>query len=198
MSEYPGIEMTLATNHLGGFLLTHELLRFDCFNNKYARIVIVSSSLHDPDIKSTVNSLVLDLDNLDGSKGYTKMDFYKRSKLCNLWFMYQLAKILPLHITANALSPGFIPSTELGRNSGFLGNILMKWVLPLFPFRKSLAYGAEAYIQLILDPTLLEISGKYFVDRQICQSSIDSLDEAKQLTCWKWSCEAVGIVDYGK
>ena len=112
--------------------------------------------------------------------------------------MYHLAKILPKLITVDAFSPGFIPTTDLSRGSGFLGNIFMKWILPLFPFTRSLDFGAEAYLQLILDPKLLGVSGRYFADHQERQSSVESLDEAKQRICWEWSCKATGIANYGQ
>ncbi len=73
----------------------------------------------------------------------------------------------------------------------------MKWILPIFPFTKSLDYGAEAYLYLILDLSLDGVTGKYFDGQEQVDSSVDARDETKQNICWEWSCKITGIEKFG-
>jgi NAD(P)-dependent dehydrogenase (short-subunit alcohol dehydrogenase family) len=92
-----GIEKTLATNHLGPFLLTNLLV--DRVRSAPAgRIVNVASESH---------ASAIDWDNLEGERGYNFFRAYLLSKACNLLFTYELARRLAATaVTVNAVSPG--------------------------------------------------------------------------------------------
>lgn len=95
-----GLEMTFAVNHLAYFLLTHLLL--DMLKaSAPARVVNVSSEAH--------RRATLDLDNLQGERGYAGWRQYCRSKLLNLLFTYELARqVEGSGVTVNALHPGWV------------------------------------------------------------------------------------------
>ncbi len=78
-----GIEMTFALNHLGYFLLSH-LLMPQLSAAPRARIVNVASAAH--------KGVTLDFDDLQGEERYNRWLAYKRSKLCNILFTYELAR----------------------------------------------------------------------------------------------------------
>ena len=80
-----GIEMTLALNHLSYFLLTHLLLPA-LRATPTSRIVNVASEAH--------RGVSLDFDNLQGESRYNRWLAYKRSKLANLLFTYELSRQL--------------------------------------------------------------------------------------------------------
>ena len=93
-----GFERTFALNHLGYFLMTKKLLPL-VEKSDYKRIVNVSSSAH--------YGIDFEFDNMNGEKKYAGFDTYKKSKLANVMFTYELAKrIEGTGITANCLHPG--------------------------------------------------------------------------------------------
>ena len=100
-----GVEAQFATNHLGHFLLVTSLLDHLA---QGARIVMVSSSAHRGAPKGGI-----DFDNLSGSKGYSALRTYGRSKLANVLFANSLARRLEGRATVNSLHPGVI-ATNLG------------------------------------------------------------------------------------
>jgi len=101
-----GFELQFGSNHLGHFALTGQLLPL-LINTPGSRVVTVSSLAHK-------GSEIL-FDNLDGSKGYKKFQFYGQSKLANLMFARELDKRLKQHglqTISLACHPG-ISSTNL-------------------------------------------------------------------------------------
>ncbi|MGI9608510.1 MAG: oxidoreductase [Acidimicrobiales bacterium] len=106
-----GFERHFGTNHLGHFALTGLLLdRLDAA--PAARVVTVSSiAHHDADIS---------FDNLqyDGREGYTPMGAYRRSKLANLLFAFELQRRLTAVRSSTisvAVHPG-VSDTNLGHH----------------------------------------------------------------------------------
>ena len=79
-----GIEMTLALNHLAYFLLTNLLLE-QLQATPGARIVNVASAAHAGE--------ALDFDDLQLTRRYNGWTAYRRSKLCNLLFTYELPEL---------------------------------------------------------------------------------------------------------
>src|SRR2546426_12342645 len=90
-----GFELTFAVNHLGHFLLTNLLLG-RLAANASGRIVIVASGVHDPQFRTGMPKAritdIRTLAEIDGdSDGRLR---YVNSKLCNLWFAYELVRRL--------------------------------------------------------------------------------------------------------
>eukprot|EP01097_Dermamoeba_algensis_P004866 TRINITY_DN3124_c0_g1_i1.p1 TRINITY_DN3124_c0_g1~~TRINITY_DN3124_c0_g1_i1.p1 ORF type:complete len:384 (+),score=76.60 TRINITY_DN3124_c0_g1_i1:52-1203(+) len=103
-----GYDLIFQTNHLGHFLLTILLLPYTAPNS---RIVVVSSEVHDPDAKTTLPDPGQDFPKTGDAEEWNKYlargdplpidgvstagtRRYSRSKLCNVLFTYQLARIL--------------------------------------------------------------------------------------------------------
>ena len=107
-----GNEMTLATNHLGPFLLTSLLLDL-LQKSPAARIVNVASMAYKFS-KPT-------LDDIQSERSYSAMWQYGTSKLWNIMFTQELARRLRAHgignITTNSLHPGAV-ATGYGQQSG--------------------------------------------------------------------------------
>ncbi|KAJ1552713.1 hypothetical protein HK096_010697, partial [Nowakowskiella sp. JEL0078] len=135
-----GFEATLAGNHLGHMALALQVIEAGALVN--ARVVVVSSSLHDQKTRmgKSDTGFTFDFDELKGivkEDQFESMVMYRKSKLANVWFAYELARYVEknqLKITVNALCPGFVPNTGLSRESSFFTNLIMHYVLPLFPF----------------------------------------------------------------
>lgn len=107
-----GFEIVFGTNHLGHFLLTNLLLPL-IENN--GRITVVSSDMHNPPQGELT---------YPGAEALAYPDSdvnnrYSQSKLCNLYFTYELAKRLDKigsNITVNAFNPGLIINTNFHEN----------------------------------------------------------------------------------
>ncbi len=172
-----GIEMTFALNHLGYFLLTNLLLGM-LKENAPARIVSVSSVAH--------LGTRLDFSNLQiaGWEGY------KRSKLANLLFTYELARRLEgSRVTANALHPGLVASNFGMNNRGLFR--LAKPLINLFSISNE--QGARTSIFLASSPEVEGVSGRYFVKCAPQRSSEASYDREAAGKLWEVSARMTGI-----
>ena len=175
-----GIEMTLAVNHLGYFLLTLELL--DLLKaGAPSRIINVSSSAH--------GAGSFDLNDINLKKRYRSWQAYGRSKLANVLFTYELARRLNSNhippVTVNALHPGYV-ATQIGTNNG----LLAKWGVNLWhklPFNKfpiTPEEGAQTIVYLATSPEVEGVTGKYFYECKVANSSPLSYDS--DLACKVW------------
>lgn len=171
-----GVEMTFLVNHLAPFLLTNLLLD-PLKKSAPSRIINISSEGH--------RQGVIDMDDLDSSKGYFGMKAYGRSKLANLLFTYELARRLEgSGATVNALHPGHIATDIWKTEFGFFGPFL-KWLMSKVALTPQ--EGAENSIYLASSPEVEGISGKYFIKNEPASSSAASNDEDSARALWALS-----------
>ncbi len=107
-----GFELQFGINHLGHFALTAHLLPLLRAGSD-SRIVSVSSI--------AARKARIRFNNLDGSKGYHPLRFYRQSKLANLLFALELQKRLQRSGASTislACHPGLSATNILSRNSG--------------------------------------------------------------------------------
>jgi len=202
-----GFEAVFGVNHLGHFLFANLFIRFLAHP---ARIVFVSSNTHDPALKIkmsppnyTTARLLAYPDDQEIS-----MKRYSNSKLCNLLCTYHFAKLLQKSgytsesnklITVNAWNPGLTTGTGLGREHGMIVNAVFKYVLPYLPLHwvipdmNTVSDAGKQLADLITNPSLEEVTAKYFDHSAEKKSSVDSYDEEKQLDLWKTSVELVKL-----
>jgi retinol dehydrogenase-12 len=173
-----GYEMTLATNHLGPFLLTSLLLDL-LQKSPAARIVNVASMAYRFS-KPT-------LDDLQSEQSYSPVWEYGNTKLWNIMFTQELAKRLREHgirnVTTNALHPGAV-ATGYGQQTGGI----ISAVLALGrPFMLSPEKGAETSIFLATDPSVAATSGGFFSKKEPepVKSSFNTAANNEKL--WKMS-----------
>jgi len=118
-----GFELQFGTNHLGHFALTAHLLPM-VMATPLSRIVTVSSI--------AARRARIRFDNLDGSKGYNPMTFYRQSKLSNLLFALELQNRLERAESSSisvACHPGISVTNLLSRGSGKETGAVMKWIM---------------------------------------------------------------------
>lgn len=176
-----GVEMTFALNHLNYFLLTHLLLPM-LQAAAPARIVNVASQAH--------RDVTLDFDDLQGEERYDRWIAYKRSKLANIMFTYELARRIDGGgVTVNALHPGFV-ATDIGARHGFVPTLA--WRIGCL-FAISPERGGRTPLHLATDSRLEGVSGKYFIDCAPMQSSPQSYDTAAQARLWDVSLNLTGL-----
>ena len=178
------IEMTFALNHLSYFLLT-DLLLDHLRKAPRARIINVSSCAHE----SPGNFRMEDLPEPSGNGGYPA---YKRSKLCNILFTYELARRLEgENVTVNALHPGLV-RTNIARNNGLLGRVVNFFigVRGITPDK-----GAETPVYLAASPEVEGVTGRYFVDCRPAPSASISYDAELAARLWDMSASLTAAGD---
>ncbi|HSC46627.1 MAG TPA: SDR family oxidoreductase [Gammaproteobacteria bacterium] len=176
-----GIERSFAVNHLAPFLLTKLLLDL-VLAAPAGRVVNVTSEIHAGSI---------DFDNLQGERSYGFMAAYKRNKLANILFTYELAhRLADGRITVNCFSPG--PTrTRFGDDMTGLPRLfplLFKRVPFLF---KSPEQGAETGVYLTASPAVAGISGRYFFRNRDERTKPVSYDIAAAKRLWDVSEQLV-------
>jgi WW domain-containing oxidoreductase len=145
-----GLEMQFLVNHIGHFQLVTGLLPS---LKSDGRVVMVSSNA----VRAAPREGVM-FDNLDGSRGYSSITFYGQSKLANALFAKELSR--RGHI-ANALHPGVIASTNLGRHLTGVAQLI--WPLAK-RLTKSIPQGAATQTLLAAHPALGDVSGQFWAD----------------------------------
>lgn len=169
-----GAEKTFVLNHLAYFLLTTLLLGHLREN---ARIVNVSSNAH-------LNGQ-LDLNDLNLDRFYFGFTAYRRSKLANVLFTYELARRLTgRQITVNALHPGGVATNIFSTDFSIFGP-LFKWIVSWFTLPPG--QGADNTVYLATSPEVEAVTGKYFVKREAVASSPLSYDVDLAKRLWEVS-----------
>jgi len=153
VNSVDGIELTFATNVLGYFLFTQELLDL-LKQSAPSRIINVASSFASD----------LDLDDLQFERRpFESFRAYAQSKACDRMLTWAFARRLEgIGVTVNAMTPGLIAETELYRNTQ---PELMQRLTQRAGGRTS-AQGADTAVWLASDSDLQDVSSKFFEDRQ--------------------------------
>jgi light-dependent protochlorophyllide reductase len=208
-----GFETTFGVNHLGHFLLVNLMLAQMA---PPARIVIVSSGTHDPAQTTGMPPPMYrrarflarpdeDTKALNDERGTAGRRAYTTSKLCNVLFTYELERRLRAEkvgtngfsITVNAFDPGLMPGTGLARDYGRFARFAWRFVLPaLRPFVpnvNSVARSGKSLANMVTEPRLERISGKYFQGTRDVPSSKDSYDPAMAAELWESSATMVRL-----
>lgn len=170
-----GIEITMATNHYGPFLLTHLLIDL-LKKSKPSRIVVVASELY--------KFSSLDLNNMNPTRKLPAYLYYV-SKYANILFTNELARRLEgTGVTANCLHPGMIDS-GIWRNVPFPLNLPVKLVCKTC--FKTPQQGAQTTLYLACSEEVEGVSGKYFMDCKEHSLSRGASDMNAAKKCWEIS-----------
>lgn len=165
-----GVELTFATNVLGYFLLTNELLDLLRASAPARLINVASSFAHD-----------LDLDDLGFERRpYESFKAYAQSKACDRLLTWAFARRLDgSGVTANAMTPSLITSTGLYRNAE---PELVKR-LTQYSGGRTIAEGADTAVWLASAPELEGVTNRFFQDREELECEFRNEDDEEKL--WK-------------
>ena len=170
-----GIEMQFAVNYLAGFLLS--LLVVEKINQSpNGRIINVASRGH--------KLGKINFEDINLEKKYDGLVAYTQSKLANILFTYRLAeKLKGTGITVNCLHPGGV-RTRIGTSNskGFY-----HWLWKLNPFLKSPESGAQTIVYLAESKEVEGLTGKYFYNCSLANSSKRSHDKEVARELWDLS-----------
>jgi NAD(P)-dependent dehydrogenase (short-subunit alcohol dehydrogenase family) len=172
-----GIELTFATNVLGYYLLTQELLPL-LKRSAPARIINVASAYASD----------LDLDDLQFvRRRFESFRAYAQSKACDRMLTWALARRLKgSRVTANAMTPGLITETGLYRNAE---PALVKRLTGYSGGRTS-AQGADTAVWLASSPEVEGLSGRFFEEREELPCEFRNKRAEEKL--WRLCGELVG------
>ncbi|MFX0005890.1 MAG: SDR family oxidoreductase [Candidatus Hermodarchaeota archaeon] len=174
-----GFEMNFAVHVLGPFLLTNLLLDI-LKKSAPSRIIVVASAAH--------KRAKIDFEDLQSeNKKYRLFSAYGISKLAEILFTYELSRRLEgTKVTANAVHPGVV-ATNLGRDQSKFSQWFAK------KFFKSPEEGAQTSIYLASSSEVEGITGKYFINKEPRESSIESYNEENAERLWKICEEMTGL-----
>lgn len=184
-----GFDVVFQSNHLGHFLLTNLLLPH---MEPEGRIFVTSSDMHDaPTYKMDwKGSEALAHPTPKMAENTIR---YSYSKLCNLYFVYELARKLSaqgVHIRVNAFNPGLMET-----NFMTLTKASILFVKKTMPNRfGDLEKSSTALAELVTSPNRIRESGLYF-DRSTnpIPSSKLSYNEVNARELWKSSEQYVNL-----
>ncbi|KAJ8968871.1 hypothetical protein NQ317_008127 [Molorchus minor] len=170
------LELTMATNHFGPFLLTHLLIEL-LKKSGPSRIVVVASELY--------RLASLNLNNLNPTSSWCPAYLYYVSKYANICFTLELARRLEgTGVTANCLHPGMVDS-GIWRNVPFPLNFAFKVVIK--GFFKTPLQGCQTSVFLACSEEVQKVTGRYFMDCKERGLSGGAADESKAKKLWELS-----------
>jgi retinol dehydrogenase-12 len=173
-----GYEMTLATNHLGPFLLTSLL--FDLLQKSPAARIVNVASMAYRFSKPT-------LDDLQSERSYSAVWEYGNTKLWNIMFTQELAERLRTHgitnVTTNCLHPGAV-ATGYGQQTGGIVGAALSLARP---FMISPEKGAQTSIFLATDAKVANVSGGFFSKKKLEPVKSDFNTPANNRRLWEMS-----------
>jgi NAD(P)-dependent dehydrogenase (short-subunit alcohol dehydrogenase family) len=167
-----GIETSFAVNHLAHFSLSLQLMPL-LRNADQSRIINVSSVAH-------TRSPKIDFTDIQEINSYIDYSAYSLSKHANILFSNELSnKLNGLGIKSNSLHPGVITTKLLYTGFGISGSPVEE--------------GCKTSVFLASDKSILNVSGKYFVDSKETEASPHSYDPIRMRNLWTLSENITGI-----
>ncbi|WIA23871.1 hypothetical protein OEZ85_013521 [Tetradesmus obliquus] len=219
-----GFDTMYQVNHLGHFLLSHLLLP-QLLNSDAARLVVVGSQqystvpleLADPLFFHKLAAQQQQQQQQQqgtaaaAAASATAMQRYSLTKLYNLWFTkHMAAAVLPQlehsndngssssrRLVVNAVTPGFVPTTELSRYAGPLGRFAMKHIISWAPFAVTEQEAASRVAAVCDGAAEGESCGQLYSRRAVADTSAGPAGDAEAAAAlWQQSCMDVGIQQY--
>ncbi len=162
-----GIEETLQVNLIAPVLM-FELLKNTIPADGNSKVIFTASGLH----QGTVQ-----FDDLEFRNNFSGFKAYRQSKLGVILITRLLAKTSQYDgISFYCVHPGIV-KTQLGKNAGWFSRTVF-WLIG-----KSSEKGAKTHLHLIDTPSSKLVSGEYYANSKLTQTTKESndLDTAKKL-----------------
>ncbi|CEP18657.1 hypothetical protein [Parasitella parasitica] len=193
-----GIEDTIFMNAVGPLYLTKLMIPLiEKSQHPNKRILFVGSSIHDPNSKGGGNNQAtkishdVDIETVfEDKEHWNSMKYYKLSKLASIWDAYLVKDKYP-HLTTIVFCPGFVPTTDLIRNSSYMVRLTLKYAISKFNFTTSEDDSTDDYIYYITTSGTNLKSGGYYEKRQLSKPSDDALNRVKQQQFWDLAMRSI-------
>ena len=184
-----GMEIVFQTNHLGHFLLANRMLPY---MEPDGKIFATSSDMHDSPMGNMVweGTEALAHPSEEGKQSRLRYSF---SKLCNLYFVYELARRLEASgsgIRVNAFNPGMMQTNFAPVDKARAAMVKLTMPKRFGDLEKS----SDAYAELVVNDALAVTSANYY-DRSTTaiQSSELSYDAKNAKELWEASERLCGL-----
>lgn len=176
----------MQVNYFGHFLLTLlllPLLKKTGKPSEPSRIINVSSFLHQI---GNVN-----IDNLNRTGYWFKLQLYGTSKLCLVLFAHALTKRMKdYNVVINSVDPGAVGTRIFDSINKFCGTIVTFLFTNMF---KTPREGAQTALHVALDSKAGEISGGFFKNCKLSRAINAAYDDELAESLWK---ESLRLVKY--
>lgn len=215
VSEYresaQGYELTIAVNHLAGYLLTHELADALAADGRVVTTASVGHRNGDIDLNRLATegrtgeygivgrTELAPLNRLGAATGLTGMTglagfaAYCDSKLANVLFTRELASRFDGDRTATCVHPGIVPGSGFARELPFPASVAWEG-LDLVPgVSDTVEDGGEALAYLASADEVAGVTGAYFDQTRERQPSRAARDDATADRLWSVSADLVGV-----
>lgn len=171
-----GFELMFVTNHLGPFLLTHQLLD-PLIASGSARILNITAP-------STVEP---DFDDLQSEKNFNSLRDFGATKMMNLLFSFELARRLEnTGVTVNAVHPGLARSS-LMNEAGAITRFFLR--LAAAPAERV----ARDIIRVAVEPEFEKVTGRFFYRAKEIEAPAYARDREAQKRLWEISSALAGV-----
>lgn len=177
-----GFESMFGVNHLGHYLLTHELMPL-LQDAARARLVVVASDAHG-------FSRGIRFDDLNADGSFSTFGRYGHSKLANMLFVHELARRLPAdEVAVHMLHPGAV-TTSLGAQNTRWASLVYGLLKPFF---RTPAKGAETSVWCATTNELGSATGGYYFNCAPRAMKPWAQDDAAAAKLWQVSAELTGV-----
>lgn len=185
-----GFERTVGICHIGHFLLT-RLLMPRLLAAAAPRVVMVSSESHRSPRRLDFDRLPMNADNFRG------LVAYGQAKLCNVLMACELQRRYgDRGLTACALHPGTLVTTDIGRHSGLVG--VLMWLVS--PFTKNCNQGAATSVLAVVHEPAADLAGTYLSDCRPVACTPEGRDPGMAERLWacseQWVTAAGPVPDW--
>lgn len=174
-TDWPGVEATLAVNHLAPYRLTHDVLA----ERDLDRVVVTASAAH--------RNAPLDLEDL-AMDDYDALGAYARSKLANVLFAAELDDRFDGPVAA--YHPGFVPGTGLYRASPVYVRVATRLASLLPRVGTSVDLGGTGLARLAAEA---DVEGGYYAGKYRRDPDPRAEDRELRRLLWEVSAELVGV-----
>jgi NAD(P)-dependent dehydrogenase (short-subunit alcohol dehydrogenase family) len=171
-----GFELSLSANHLGHFLLTHQLMPL-LLSSDQPKVINVSSEAH--------KAAKVKFDDLNyESRKYSAFNAYANVKLFNILFTKSLAeKYGDKGLQSYALHPGVV-KTNFANDAGAMFKFFW-WMAK--PFMITPEQGAKTSIFLAKTQLPQNQNGSYFKDSKVQKTSAPAKSKSMRDKLWEKS-----------
>jgi len=171
-----GQELMFATNVLGRFLLTHELLP-QLKHGAPARVLIATGPSPDQ----------LDFENLLAHRNFQPFLQFRMTNAANLMFAFELARRLDgTGVTSNAYHPGILQSNLMREMPA-----IVRWIT--LPFGRRADKAAYALGSLALESKYAQATGQFYNLQKPIQPPKNSKEVDAQTRLWAGAEQLLGM-----